>query len=116
MNEPRGLAAQRAAETLLNTLGGSDVTLLLKDREVSLFPVLVRSMRSGNYELLIAASTLEREISVTTSEEAIQMFKESLGFDMKEKNLRINSVDVDDFCGMPYLYRLNCQAKGEKNG
>ena len=125
----RGLAAQRAAETLLQTLGGSGVYVRLAvdsmtasdpaqlglespaTEEVLLEPVVVRNLTAPKssrvqLELLIAAATLARAKEIYSVTDALDFFNSALGVIKRGKLFRVDSVDVDEFNGFPYLYRL----------
>jgi hypothetical protein len=124
----RGLAAQRAAETLLQTLGGTGVYVRLAidstlsegaqlglessaTEEVLLSPVVVRNLTTDKslrvrLEILVAAGTLARAREIYSVSDALDFFNSALGVIQRGKLFRVDSVDVDEFSGFPYLYRL----------
>jgi hypothetical protein len=125
----RGLAAQRAAETLLQTLGGTGIFVRLAvdsmmssdaaqlglespaTEEVLLQPVVVRNLTANNsvraqLEVLIAAATLARAKEIYSVTDALDFFNSALGVIQRGKLFQVDSVDVDEFSGCPYLYRL----------
>jgi hypothetical protein len=124
----RGLAAQRAAETLLQTLGGAGIHVRLAigstltdnaqlglessaTEEVFLSPVVVRNLTTEKsvrvrLEILVAAATLARAKEIYAVSDALDFFNSALGVIQRGKLFRVDSVDVDEFSGFPYLYRL----------
>lgn len=124
----RGLAAQRAAETLLQTLGGAGIYVRLPldaartqnaelglestlTEEVLLEPVVVRNLSQPDsarvqLEILIAAATLARAREIYAVGDALDFFNSALGVIQRGRLFRVDSVDVDEFSGFPYLYRL----------
>ena len=124
----RGLAAQRAAETLLQTLGGTGIYVRLAldstlseraqlgletsaTEEVLLSPVVVRNLTNDRsvrvrLEILVAAATLARAREIYSVSDALDFFNSALGVIQRGKLFRVDSVDVDEFSGFPYLYRL----------
>ena len=124
----RGLAAQRAAETLLQTLGGTGIYVRLAldstmsegvqlglesaaTEEVLLAPVVVRNLTTDKslrvrLEVLVAAGTLARVREIYTVSDALDFFNSALGVIQRGRLFRVDSVDVDEFSGFPYLYRL----------
>ncbi len=129
----RGFAAVRAAEALLRTLGGCAISVRVPvgiggtdnagefglagaaTEDVALSPVVVRRARGqvknirGRVELLISAASLAsaKEINDATASEAF--FDSALGVIHDGVLKRIVSFSVDDFGGMPYLYRVVVQ-------
>lgn len=124
----RGLAAQRAAETLLQTLGGTGIYVRLAvdsaltdnvqlglgssaTEEVLLSPVVVRNLTTEKsvrvrLEILVAAATLARAREIYAVSDALDFFNSALGVIQRGRLFRVDSVDVDEFSGFPYLYRL----------
>lgn len=124
----RGLAAQRAAETLLQTLGGTSISIRLPldtaltelsqlglasvaTEEIVLAPVVTRNLTAGKdpharLEILVSAACLARTREIYSISDAMQLFDSALGVIQRGKLFRIESVDVDEFSGFPYLYRL----------
>lgn len=124
----RGLAAQRAAETLLQTLGGTSIYVRLAldpamsedaqlgletvaTEEVMLSPVVVRNLTADKsirvrLEILVAARSLARAREIYTVADALDFFNGALGVIQRGKLFRVDAVDADEFGGFPYLYRL----------
>lgn len=126
----RGLAAQRAAEALLRTLGGSSVLVRVPalgvagdasqlglagtaTEDVLLQPVLVRNapptaanLERQRRELLAPASALAAAREIQDAESARDFFESALGILVDGHLLRVVSVFADDFGGVPYLYRI----------
>lgn len=128
----RGFAAVRAAEALLRTLGGCAISVRVPvgiggtgnagefglagaaTEDVTLSPVVVRRTRGqvknirGRVELLISAASLAsaKEINDAASE---AFFDSALGVIHEGVLKCIVSFSVDDFGGMPYLYRVVVQ-------
>lgn len=124
----RGLAAQRAAETLLHTLGGTSIYVRLPldstvgeagqlglaspaTEDALLAPVVVRNLTAPKsvrvqLEVLVAAATLARVREIYAVGDALDFFNGALGVIQRGKLFRVDSVDVDEFSGFPYLYRL----------
>jgi len=124
----RGLAAVRAAEALLRTLGGCTVYIRvpldvvttgdapqlglqpIATKDVALSPVVTRGLKSlgarRKMELSIAAASLSRAKDIQSASDAQQFFDAALGVIYAEKLWRIESLAVDDFGGVPYLYRI----------
>lgn len=128
----RGRAAQRAAETLLHTLGGTSIYVRLPldstvgeagalglatpaTEDVLLAPVVVRNLTAPQstgkqvrvqLEVLVAAATLARVREIYAVGDALDFFNGALGVIQRGKLFRVDSVDVDEFSGFPYLYRL----------
>ena len=126
----RGLAAQRAAEALLRTLGGGSVTVRVPAasavgdasqlglagvvlEDVPLQPVLVRNapatsanLERQRRELLVPASALAEAREIHDPADARTFFESALGVVLDDRLLRVVSVFADDFGGVPYLYRI----------
>ncbi len=121
----RGIAAVRAAEALLRTLGGGAVVVRIRfpleatgnnlelgiagaaTEDVTLSPVVVRnfSAQQGT-ELLISAATLARAREIQDAATAREFFSGAVGVVVEERLLRILFVQVDELAGTPYLYRV----------
>jgi hypothetical protein len=124
----RGLAAQRAAETLLQTLGGTEIYVrvaldaVMSDdqqlgldspatEEILISPVVVRNLTTDKsirvrLEILVAARTLARVRELYTVSDALDFFNGALGVIQRGKLFQVDSVDADEYGGYPYLYRL----------
>lgn len=122
-----GLAMVRAADSLLRTLGPTEVTMLLPlsveqekadlglatpmVEQVLLSPVVVRNLSTGEpgrlrLELLFSASTVAAQAELHSLEPPGALFDVALGIMYGSKLLRIESVGYDSFAGTPYLYRV----------
>ena len=124
----RGLAAVRAAEALLRTLGGCTIYVRMPidaatagdapqlglqpiaTEDIALSPVVTRELRSAGtkrkMELIISAASLARAKDIQSAADAQQFFDAALGFIYGEKLWRIETFAADDFAGTPYLYRI----------
>jgi hypothetical protein len=129
----RGFAAVRAADALLRTLGGSTISVRVPlgvvaggtgnelglagaaTEDVSLSPVVVRRARAqaknarGRVELLISATSLATAKDITDATSSEAFFDAALGVIHDGILKRILSFAVEDFGGMPYLYRVVVQ-------
>jgi len=128
----RSLAAQRAAETLLRTLGGATVYVRVPkilvapgdagqiglsgaaSEDVRLDHAVVRNARRFNKreenrsrtELLVSASAVASATEIKDSAAAKEFFLSALGVVIGEKILRVESFSADEYGGTPYLYRV----------
>lgn len=124
----RGLAAVRAAEALLRTLGGCTVFVRLPvnaavtgdapqiglqpiaTEDVAMSPAVARELKSEGarrkLELSISAAALARAKDIHDAADAEQFFNAALGVVYAGKLWRIETFSVDEFGAMPYLYRL----------
>ena len=129
----RGFAAVRAAEALLRTLGGCTIAVRIPlnvvaagnagefglagaaTEDIALSPVVVRSVRGrakqirGRVELLISASSLASAKQINDAAGSEAFFGSALGVVHDGQLKRIVSFSVDDFGGIPYLYRVVVQ-------
>jgi hypothetical protein len=125
-----GTAAVRAADAMLRSLGGTDVTFLLPQMgmpddpsaqlglvdpgvvEVTLAPVVVRSLPTASagprrrFELLVAASAVSQELSSRSLGSAQAFFDSTLGVAYEGEILHIEGVATEYFAGVAYLYRV----------
>jgi hypothetical protein len=121
----RGIAAMRAAEALLRTLGGTTVIvrvpLLIAEagtagelglagaasEDIALSPVVVRtSSPQRETEILISAGSIARAREIREATAVRDFFATALGIFVEERLLKIHYVQVDEVGGVPYLYRL----------
>lgn len=125
----RGLAAARAAEALLRTLGGCTIYVRVPldvvttgdasqlgvqavgTEDVELSPAVTRALpkkkdSQRRMEISISVTSLSLAKDIDDAESAQQFFDAALGIIYAEKLWRIESLQVDDFAGTPYLYRL----------
>jgi hypothetical protein len=121
----RANAAQRAAETMLRTLGGGSIQVrvpalvvsgdaaqlgasaaVFEDVEIS--PVVVRSAirQQKGREILVAACTLARVRQLRTETEVTNFFETAAGVVVAGKLARIDRVLAEEFAGAAYIYRL----------
>jgi hypothetical protein len=116
-NAAHGLAIARATDSMLRSLGGSTITMLLPMRldssdatstleEVELSPVVLRSMPETRFELLVGATAAARLAETRAFGSAAELFEAAVGFEHDDSLLRIAAISVDCFAGEPYLYRL----------
>lgn len=126
----RGTALVRAADAMLRSLGGQELSLMfpmvtfpddpaaqlgLADpgvEELELAPVVVRNLRAEShgtrvrFEFLIPASVVLSKMEdrhVATPE---ALFESALGIAHDGRLLRIEKVDSEWFAGIAYLYRV----------
>lgn len=130
--KPRVLAAVRAAEALLRTLGGTEIFVRVPliqvapgnpgelglagaaTQDIRLAPTVVRNTRRSNKtdqnrqatELLIAASSLTEAREIRDTASAKEFFESAVGMVIGEKLFRFQSFSADEYAGTPYLYRV----------
>jgi hypothetical protein len=126
----QGAALLRAADAMLRSLGGREVSLLFPMvtapgdtgvqlgamdpgvEEVRIFPVIVRNLRAEtrgtrmHLEFLMPAGVLWSKIEDRQSETAEAFFDAALGLVCAGRLLRIETVDTEYFAGTAYLYRV----------
>src|SRR5437660_1001989 len=118
----KGLAAIRAAEALLRTLGGCTIWVRIPisvtaagdaaqlglaasaTQDIALSPVVVRHARNAKgslkkLELLISASSLAQAKEIRDANGAEEFFNSALGVVYSGTLLRVESVLVDEFGG-----------------
>jgi hypothetical protein len=133
----RGFAAVRAADALLRTLGGATISVRVPlgvvadgsanelglagaaTEDVALSPVVVRRATGarlgqtknvrGRVELLISATSLATAKDIIDAAASEAFFDSALGVIHDGILKRIVSFAVEDFGGMPYLYRVVVQ-------
>jgi hypothetical protein len=129
---PRVLAAVRAAEALLQTLGGGEVLVRVPliapppgisgelglagavTEDIRLAPAVVRRLRLRNRqernrhltEVLIAPGSLTQAREIRDSASAKEFFESAVGLVIGEKLFRFQSFSADEYGGAPYLYRV----------
>ena len=125
-----GAAAARAADAMLRTLGGTEVTLLfpaagMPDEAVAglglvdpgvaqaaISPVIVRELTTENsgprrrIELLAGCSALAEQLSQRGAASADVLFQTALGLVYDGEVFHIEGYVVERLEGMPYLYRV----------
>jgi len=125
-----GTALVRAADAMLRSLGGSEITLLLPMfqtgdnlnaqlglvdpgvEEVPLSPVVVRNLPSANtgprrrLEILMPAAAVSAALSSRNVASAEAFFDGVMGIVYDSDLFHIESFTSEYFGGMAYLYRL----------
>jgi len=125
-----GIAAVRAADAILQTLGGTAVTLLfaaagmpvdcaaelgLVDpgvEQAEIAPVIVREMTTENsgprrrIELLVGRSAMAEEVSQRNVASPEVLFETALGVVYQGELFHIEGYMAEQFAGMAYLYRI----------
>lgn len=125
-----GLAAVRATEAMLQTLGGAEVILLFAaagmpaDRaselglvdpgvdQVRITPVIVRELNTESsgprrrLELLAGRSTMAEQVSQRNVGSAETLFETALGVVYQGELFHIEGFYVERFAGVAYLYRI----------
>jgi len=125
----RGLAAVRAADAILRTLGGQQVQVRVPlsgiapgdpsqlgivatpTELVALAPVVVRRNpnKTGDtksHQLMLSASTLANAQQITTTSDARNFFLSALSITVEGVDMTVISFEADEFSGAPYLYRV----------
>lgn len=125
-----GIAAIRAADAMLQTLGGTDVILLFAagglpaDRVAELglvdpgveqaliAPVIVRELTTENsgprrrIELLTGRSAMAEQVSQRNVASAEVLFETALGLVYQGEMFHIEGFVVERFADVAYLYRV----------
>lgn len=125
-----GLTAVRAAEAMLQTLGGTEVILLFAaagmpaDRaselglvdpgveQVRIAPVIVRELSTESngprrrLEFLAGRSTMAEQVSQRNVGSAEALLETALGIVYQGELFHIEGYYVERFAGMAYLYRV----------
>jgi len=119
----RGLVLARAADAMLRSLGGGEITLRLAGvnsqplaefgiaqvaaAEVVLSPAVVRrSDGKGATEVLVSATAVDAAVEAQQWAGADQMFQCIVGLVLNERAWKLESVATDTFSGVTYLYRM----------
>lgn len=123
----RAEALLRAADALLQTLGPSEVILVLPVpieqnnadlglaspvvEQLSLSPAVVRKIGSATatgtrMEVMLSASTVNAQAESRNFDPPDALFDAALGVLHGGKLLRIEGVGWDSFADTPYLYRI----------
>jgi len=124
----RGLALLQAAEAMVRSLGGTEITVLFPGTaaasqfdpglgmqdppvdEVVIAPVC--SVAAGSKgeriqtEFLVAARALDNVVTVRGYDSIEALFESALGVMFTGKLLRVLSVSAETFAGTSYLYRV----------
>jgi hypothetical protein len=125
-----GSAAARAADAMLRTLGGKEVTLLFAaaalpaDAEAELglvdpgvtqapiAPVIVNELTTDTngprrrIELVVGRSAMTAQVSQRSVESADVLFETALGVVYEGEMFHIEGFVVERFAGVAYLYRV----------
>ena len=126
----RSMALVRAAEAMLRSLGGEEVSLLfpmvslpddpaaqlgLADpgvEEILISPVVVRNLRAEArgtrvlFEFLIPAPVVWSKVEQRHVATPQALFESTLGISFDGRLLRIERLDTEHFAGVAYLYRV----------
>lgn len=129
-----GAAAARAADAMLRTLGGAQVTLLFAAAgmpddpvaqlglldpgvvQAAIGPVIVRELTTENsgprrrIELLVGCSALAEQVSQRGVASADVLFETALGLIYGGEIFHIEGYVVERLEGMAYLYRIAAMA------
>ena len=129
-----GAAAARAADALLRTMGGTQVTLLFAAAglpadavselglvdpgvvQASITPVIVRELATDNsgprrrIELLVGCSAVAEQVSQRNVASAEVLFETALGVVYGGEVFHIQGFVVERLAGMAYLYRVTAMA------
>ena len=125
-----GMAAVRAADAMLRSLGGAEVVLLFAaaglpaDRvaelglvdpgveQAAIAPVLVRELTTENsgprrrIELVAGRSAMAEQVSQRNVASADVLFDTALGVVYEGEMFHIEGFVVERFAGVAYLYRV----------
>jgi len=125
-----GMAAVRAADAMLRTLGGAEVVLLFAaaglpaDRvselglvdpgveQAVIAPVIVRELTTENngprrrIELVAGRSAMSEQVSQRSVASAEVLFETALGVVYQGDMFHIEGFVVERFAGVAYLYRV----------
>jgi hypothetical protein len=125
-----GAAVVRAADAILQTLGGAEITLVfplvglpndpsaqlgLVDpgvQQVVFSPVVVRSLNTPNtgprrrLEFLISSSAVAAAVVSQNAASAETLFESALGVNYDSDLFHIEDVITEYFAGTAYLYRV----------
>jgi hypothetical protein len=129
-----GVAAARAADAMLRTLGGTEVTLLFPAAglpadavaglglvdpgvvQAQIAPVIVREITTENngprrrIELLVGCSAVAEQVSQRGVVSAEVLFETALGLVYSGEIFYIQGFVVERLEGMAYLYRVAAMA------
>jgi len=125
-----GCAAARAADAMLQTLGGTQVTLLFPATgmpadavaglglvdpgvvQAPIAPAIVRELTTENngprrrIEVVVGRSAMAEQVSQRSVESADALFDTALGIVYEGEMFHIEGFVVERFAGVAYLYRL----------
>jgi hypothetical protein len=122
--------AQRAADTLLRSLGGFSVALQIPAlsaggdaaeigiatqtyQQLPLSPAIFRRLRiplaegvPEKYELMVSASAIEAQVGALQLSSADALFSQATGVSVNGKFFLIEAIAAPEAFGQAYLYRL----------
>jgi hypothetical protein len=122
--------AQRAADTLLRSLGGFSVSLQIPAvsaggdaaeigittqtyQQLPLSPAIFRKVRvplsegvPEKYELMVSASAIEAQVGALQLNSADALFAQAAGVSVNGKSFLIEAIAAPEAFGQAYLYRL----------
>ena len=122
--------AQRAADSLLRSLGGFSVALQIPAvsaggdaseigitpqtyQQLPLSPALFRRVRTAliegqaeKFELMVSASSVEAQVGALQLASADALFAQAAGFAVNGRLLLIEAVAAPEAFGQAYLYRM----------
>lgn len=125
-----GSAAARAADAMLRTLGGKEVTLLFASAtmpgeagvelglvdpgvtQAPITPVIVNELTTEStgprrrIELVVGRSAMAAQVSQRSVESADVLFETALGIVYEGEMFHIEGFVVERFAGVAYLYRV----------
>ncbi len=125
-----GTAVMRAADAMLRSLGGEEISMLLPlsgmpgdaagqlglvdpgVEEVKIWPVIVRALPTDNsgprrrVEFLVSASAMAQAVSARDFANAMQLMDATLGIAYEGELFHIEGIAVENFAGTAYLYRV----------
>jgi hypothetical protein len=125
-----GVAVMRAADAMLRSLGGEEISLLLPltampgdpagqlgladpgVQEVKITPVIVRNLATDNsgprrrVEFLVPASGIEAALAARDFANAEQLMDTTLGIAYEGEIFHIEGFSSELFGGSAYLYRV----------
>ncbi|MGB9493059.1 MAG: hypothetical protein WCA92_21535 [Terriglobales bacterium] len=129
-----GCAAARAADAMLRTMGGTEVTLLFAAAglpaeagaelglvdpglaQAPIAPVIVNELATENngprrrIELVIGRSAMAQPVSQRNVESADVLLETALGIVYQGEMFHIEGFAVERFAGVAYLYRVLAMA------
>jgi hypothetical protein len=120
----RGAALARAAESLLRTMGGEEVTFRAPvpqeadnptqqelglqaplTEDVAVSPVIMRALANG-FELLVSPKSLQ-SVLLLRAQTAEQFFNVTASVEAQGRTFHIQSYSTETFAGRVYLYRIS---------
>jgi hypothetical protein len=123
-------AAQRAADALLRSLGGSSVKLRLPSQpctsdmdqlglgtgayqDLVLSPAIFRRVRAtlaegeeATWELLLSASSVTKQVTAIQMQSAEALFEQALAVLVGDRSFVLRAISSSEVFGQVYMYRL----------